>query len=322
MKYKNLDGIKNPLSALVYGTPGPAFAGNCEVAFKSYDYAWEAGFRIFDTAHLYREGERVLGEWIESRGHRSEIVILDKGCNPCAKGSEDVFSASTIREQIELSLKRLKTDCVELYILHRDDDDLPVDPIMEELNKLKQEGKVIRLGASNWTFKRIMEANRFAKENGMEGFTVVSPQYSLVDYNNDIWGHSISLSGEAQKAYRDWLTETQTPTFCYSSLARGYLSGKFKPSSSKPIEECIADWPIQEYDCPKNRKRLAKAEKLANERGLTIPQVALAWMLKQPMNLFPIVVPSSQEHINEIARSVDVELSDEECVWLTADDVD
>ena len=137
MRYKYLPGIDKPLSALTYGTPHTATNAKTRAeAFRSYDLAWEAGFRTFDTAHSYGAGEETLGAWLTSRKHRHEAVILDKGCNPGQNGSADIFSGRTVREQVEESLRRLQTDHVELYILHRDDASVPVDEIVEELNAL------------------------------------------------------------------------------------------------------------------------------------------------------------------------------------------
>ena len=318
MKYRMLEGIDKPLSALTYGTSGPAFMGGeyRDAAFRIYDLAWEAGFRTYDTAHSYGAGEETLGAWLSSRGHRSEAVILDKGCNPGQKGCDDVFSAQTVREQLEESLRKLQTNHVELYILHRDDPSVPVDAIVEELNLLKKEGKVLRFGGSNWTMERVIAANTYAEAHGLTGFTVVSPAYSLVEYIHDPWGGSVALSGAAQQPYRDWLTQNQMPVFCYSSSARGYLSGKFRTDGTKPIEDCIRPEPIMEYDAPVNRARLQRAEKLAAEKGCQVPQIGLAWLLHQPVNLFPIVSPTSPDHITDNVKALELSLSDEECSWL------
>ncbi len=139
MKYRKIPGIDKPLSYLTYGTPWTATKATTRAeAFLSYDLAWEAGFRVFDTAHSYGEGEETLGLWLKSRAHRNEAVLLDKGCNPGQAGSPDVMSAHLIREQIDQSLRRLQTDRVELYVLHRDDASVPAGEIVEELNRLKK----------------------------------------------------------------------------------------------------------------------------------------------------------------------------------------
>ncbi len=321
MKYKTIPGIDKPLSALTYGTPYTATnIATREDAFRSYDQAWAAGFRTFDTAHSYGSGEETLGAWLESRGHRDKAIILDKGCNPGQEGSPDIFCAQTIRDQVDQSLRRLRTDHVELYILHRDDPAEPVDGIVEELNRLKREGKILRFGGSNWTLERVQAANQYASSHGLEGFTAVSPAYSLAEYMSDPWGGSVSLSGDGQRPYRKWLEETHTPVFCYSSLGRGYLSGKFRTDGDKPIEECIGRGSILEYDAPANRGRLARAERLAREKGCAVSQICLAWLLRQPLNLFPIVAPTTGAHILEAVGALDVDLSEKECDWLLRGD--
>ena len=139
MKYRKLEGIDRQLSVLVYGTPWTATRSDeRENAFKSYDYAWDAGFRAFDTAHSYGVGEETFGLWLKSRGCRNEAVIIDKGCNPGQNGSPDDFSAATIREQLEESLRRLQTDHVEFYLLHRDDPKTPVSEMRDHFRSAER----------------------------------------------------------------------------------------------------------------------------------------------------------------------------------------
>ena len=195
MKYTNLEGISKRASRLVYGTVQPVYAGSREEAFEALDAAWEAGFRIFDTAHSYGEdahAEKNFGAWIEARGVQDEVIILDKGFNPGQKGCPDVYSAQMLRDQIEESLQNLRTDCLDIYILHRDDPRYPVDEIVEVLNEYHDKGAILRFGGSNWTYERTLEANRYAKEHGLTGFTVCEPNYSLAVLERDPWGGSES----------------------------------------------------------------------------------------------------------------------------------
>lgn len=317
MIYAMLEGIDKPLSRLTYGTPGSATRTDLRAeAFHSYDLAWEAGFRTFDTANSYGAGEETLGAWLASRGLRNQAVILDKGCNPGQNGSTDRFSAATIRSQVEESLRRLQTDHVELYILHRDDPTVPVDEIVEELNRLHKEGKILRFGGSNWTLERLLQVEAYAQQHQLESFTAVSPAYSLAEYIRDPWGGSVALSGKDRESFRAWLHENRLPVFCYSSLGRGYLSGKFRTDGNTPIEQCLRQGPILEYDAPVNRARLARAEQLAEQKHCTVSHICLAWLLKQPMNLFPIVAPTSEEHIRDNAEALNLPLSDAEAEWL------
>lgn len=319
MQYKTIEGIDKPLSTLVYGAPYAAVVGHMEDAMHIYDMAWEAGFRTFDTAHSYGQCEAVLGAWLESRNHRHEAVILDKGCNPGQKGGSEpgeTIDAKTIRTQLEQSLERLRTDHVELYILHRDDPGKPVDETIEVLNELKKEGKILKFGGSNWTYQRVLEAQSYADQHGLEGFSAVSPAFSMARYIEDPWGGSVALSGADQADYRNWLASNKLPVFAYSSLARGYLSGRFQPDGDQPIEACLYSAPIIEYDSPDNRDRLRRAKILGDELGYTIPQIALAWLMHQPQNVFPLVTPSTLPHMLDNTHALDIRLTPAQCRWL------
>lgn len=320
MKYSTIEGINKKLSRLVYGTPGCASEGDEKRAFSCYDMAYDMGFRVFDTAYSYGEGETVLGKWIAHRGNREDIVILDKGCNPRATyTTPDIFSADTIRQQLSVSLERLQTDYVDMYILHRDDPSKPVDEIVEILNEFHERGKIGCFGGSNWSMERLKEANNYASSHGLQGFTVCSPNYSYMRLANDPWGGSVTISGNENKDFREWLSKTQIPVFNYSSLARGFLSGRYKSNDTRPIEECLPQAPIMEYYSLDNIERLRRAEIVANEMNLSVSQIGLAWLMKQPMNLFPLVSPSSEKHLKEIVDALDIELTEEQLAFLNVD---
>ena len=321
MKYVQLEGLRNPLSKLVYGTGVRKMTGDDrELAFECLDEAWEAGFRVFDTAHAYGHAEENLGAWLMKRGYRGEAVILDKGCNPGQHGSTDVFSPETIREQIKISQERLQTDYFDLYILHRDHPTLPVGPIVEVLNEYHEDGCIGLFGGSNWTLARVKEAAAYAEAHGLKPFSVLSPNYSLGVLERDPWGGSVTLSGEGGLEYRNWLEENRLPVFPYSSISRGYFSGKFRSDAGIPIEECLPEAPIREYDSPANRERLRRAEKLSKEKGVAVSTVALAWLLSQPLRLFPIVSPTGVLHIADNLRALELALTEEECRWLHLDE--
>ena len=317
MKYEPIDKIEKPLSRLVYGTGSSLVMGDYSAKVEEcLDMAWEYGFRAFDTAYAYGNAESNFGRWMDKRGYREELVIVDKGCNPGQNGSTDVFSAQTIRGQMEESLERMRTDHTDLYILHRDDESKPVDEIVEVLNELASEGKVKVFGVSNWRMQRVIAANTYAKEHGLMPFSVVSPCYSLAEFVRDPWGGSVTISGEGGKAYREWLQANQMPVFNYSALARGFLSGKYRTTQTQPIEETLWWAPIEEYYCSQNVERLSRAEQLAAEKGCTVSQICLAWLFGQELNLFPIVSPTSESHIKDNVETFVIKLSDVELQFL------
>jgi aryl-alcohol dehydrogenase-like predicted oxidoreductase len=214
----------------------------------------------------------------------------------------------------------LQTEKFEFYILHRDDESKPVDEIVEVLNELKSAGTITYFGGSNWKMYRIRQANAYAKAHGLTGFTALSPNFSMTPLAHDLWGGSVTISGDGNQDYRAWLEETQYPVFNYSALARGYLSGRYHPAAGAAIEECLGSVPIGEYDCPDNRARLDRAFALAEKKNCSPTQLALAWLLNQKMNLFPIVSPGSSKHMEENMDAFKINLTEEEMEWLVTTD--
>ena len=115
---------------------------------------------------------------------------------------------------------------------------------------------------------------------------------------------------------RKWAEKEAVCVFPYSALARGFLSGKYRTDGQKTIEECLGWGTIAEYDCPKNRKRLQRAEQLADRKGYTVSQICLAWLLAQDMQLFPIVSPTKESHVKDNAEALRIVLTPEEVTWL------
>ena len=231
-------------------------------------------------------------------------------------GSHDTYGAQPVRDQVAQSLKRLRTDWIDLYILHRDDESRPVDEIVEVLNECVDKGQIRAFGGSNWKKHRIIEANEYANQHGLRGFTVTSPCFSLAEMVRDPWNGSVSISGEANRAFREWLRDTQMPVFNYSALARGFLSGKFRTDGDKPIENCLWWAPIEEYNCPQNIARLRRAERMAGEKGVTVANICLAWLFEQGLNIFPIIGPTSERNIRASLSVFDIRLSRAECDYL------
>ena len=320
MKYTNLDGIGKRASRLVYGTVQPVYAGSREEAFEALDAAWEAGFRIFDTAHSYGEdahAEKNFGAWIEARGVQDEVIILDKGFNPGQKGCPDVYSAQMLRDQIEESLQNLRTDCLDIYILHRDDPRYPVDEIVEVLNEYHDKGAILRFGGSNWTWQRIQEANDYASAHGLIPFEVSSPNFSLARQVVDPYGGGcVSICGEDAEEVQGWYRENQMAVVSYSSLAHGFLSGRLDGNDETSGSRILDEFGIKGFDYPENYERLRRCEKLAAEKGVTVPQLAVAWLYHQGLNEFAVISTGSPERMQSNIDALDIEITPEENDYL------
>ena len=205
-----------------------------------------------------------------------------------------------IEQELEVSLKALQTDYIDIYLLHRDDPKTPVSEFIETLNEAKRAGKIRVFGASNWTHERLQEANDYAAAHGLEGFTCSSPNYGLARQICDPWGGGcVTISGPENEEARNWYTQNQMPVIAYSSLGRGFFSGKFK-SFDYEKARTILDGPGQKgYLSEDNMRRLEAAEQIAVQTGLTVSQVAMQYILNSPMRVFAAVSTSGLARILE-----------------------
>jgi aryl-alcohol dehydrogenase-like predicted oxidoreductase len=302
MKYGQIDGVGKRLSRLAMGTmlegaEDPAAQGDL-----LFDGFVEAGGTCFDTAYVYSGGisEQVFGQWMQSRGVREEVVVLGKGavtpfCDP-----------ENLTRQLLESLERMRTDYVDLYMMHRDNEEIPVGEFVDVLNQHQAAGRMRTFGVSNWSLARVAEANEYAAAHGLNGFSALSNNFSLARLVEPIWPGSIATNDPASRA---WFTETQTPLFAWSSQARGFFAVGTRDNLSDP--ELVRCWYSDD-----NFERLARVRRLAQERGVLPINVALAYVLCQPFPTFPLIGPRSLHELETSLPALGVELSADELEWL------
>ena len=309
-----IDPLPLPPSRVVFGTAiGPMMSG--ENADELLDGAAERGVNFFDCARSYGRAEEVLGDWIRRRANRDRVIVLTK-CGDIRNGIVKV-DRQVIREQLEQSLKTLQTDHIDLFLLHRDDPDTPVAEIMETLHGVKREGKVLLYGVSNWTTERIREANRYAAQNGITEFSASSPNYGLARQMADLWGGGcVSLTGPEHQTDREWYAETQMPVIAYSSLGRGFFSGKFRADNPEEARQVLDSYAQKGYLYPENLRRLARAEELARKKELSVPEIAMRYVFASPMNVFAVVSTTKPERLDSSIRAAAEPLTAEEAGWL------
>ncbi|MHC4201703.1 MAG: aldo/keto reductase, partial [Planctomycetota bacterium] len=203
-----------------------------------------------------------------------------------------------------------------LYLLHRDDPSVPVGPIVDVLNDLKREGKIVAFGASNWTHTRLEEAAAYAEANGLVAFSAASSQYSLAVQYDDPYPGSVSINTSADDGEREWYRATQYPMLAWSSLARGFFSGKFTRDNLDGFTDAQSLTSIRCYAREDNFARLDRARQLAKDKDATVPQIALAYVFRQPLNCFPITGALNASQFRENVEAMKIALSDEELSWL------
>ncbi len=315
MEYGEVVGVGKPISRLVQGTVMLSEADQA-TSFALLDAVYALGCQTFDTAHSYGAGEkeRVLGAWLQARGLRDEVVILGKGAHPVA--GEPRVTPEAITADLEESLQRLGVERIDLYVLHRDNPALPVGPIVDVLNQHHRAGKIGAFGGSNWTAERVKAANEYAKAHGLVPFVVSSPNFSLAEQFRPPWPGCITVSGRQGDAAREWYRSQGIPLFTWSSLAGGFFSGRFRRDNLDQFTAYLDRNCIDAYAEEPNFQRLDRAQTLADERGLTIPQVALAFVLSQPDKIFPLVGCNTGEEFRQNVAALDVPLTAAELAWL------
>jgi 1-deoxyxylulose-5-phosphate synthase len=316
MRYIDLPGISQPVSVLSLGTATRIFTP------ETYDQAEEvldafvgAGGNCIDAAHIYGFGasEKILGRWIDKRKMRGQVVLVGKGCHPVVdpqnlfgKPWEPRVTPEAIHADLMESLERLQTDMIDLYLLHRDDESMPVGPLVQALNAQQAEGRILAFGASNWSTARIDAANAYAVENGLNGFVVSSLQFSLARPERMHFPGTVPAS----QADLAWHARKQFPLLAWSALSAGYVRHAANPED--PVDDPIA----QTYDAPANYERMRRAKELARRKGFTLLQVALAYVLIQPFPVLAAIGPTTLKHLDELLGSLQVMLDDPEIAYL------
>ncbi len=315
MTYGKVAGVEKPVSRLVQGTI-PLSEDDVPGSLALLDAVYEHGCRTFDTAHGYGGGacERVLGKWVNERGVRDEVVILGKGAHPY-DGRQRV-TPEDITQDLHESLQRQGVDFIDMYVLHRDNPDLPVGPIVEVLNEHKRDGRIGVFGGSNWAASRVAEANAYAAGHGLEGFTISSPNYSLAVQIQPPWAGCLSVSGPAGAGERQWYAENGIPIFPWSSLAGGFFSGRFRRDNLDTFESGLDRLCVTSYCSEENFQRLDRVEELGKRLGMSIPQVAMAYILSQPLEVFALVGCRTGDEFADNVGALGHTLSDAERNWI------
>jgi len=300
MQHRTIGTSDLKVAPLVFGGNVFGWTADERTSFSLLDAFVDHGLNFIDTADVYSawveghqggESETIIGKWLKESGKRDKIVLATKvGMLSTREG----LSAANIESAVNDSQKRLKTDYIDVYFSHRDDDKTPLLDTLGAYQKLITAGKVRVIGASNYTGERLEEALKISAKEGIAGYQVLQPEYNLYDragYENDlepvINAHKVSV-------------------VTYYSLASGFLSGKYR---SKADTE--------------NSARGAKVSGYLNDRGLRIVQalvkvserhdtepaaIALAWLIARPSVTAPIASATNLQQLAELVEAAEIEL--------------
>jgi voltage-dependent potassium channel beta subunit len=305
MKYRNLGrtGLKvseiSLGSWLTYGN-----STEKEIAIKTIDQAYELGINSFDTANVYARGEaeKVVGEALR-KYPRDSYVLATKVFGPMGDGPNDRgLSRKHVFEQLNASLTRLGLDYVDIYYCHRFDPSTPVDETLRTIDDMVRQGKVLYVGVSEWTAAQLQEALGTADRYLLDRIVVNQPIYNMM--NRYIEKEVINLS-----------EENGISQIVYSPLAQGVLTGKYKRGQELPEGSRAKDPKANMHmEALLQDDVLAKVEQLqgvADGLGINLPQLALAWILRQPNVASALIGATKPEQVTENAKAVETVLSKE-----------
>ncbi|MFB4210694.1 aldo/keto reductase [Shouchella sp. JSM 1781072] len=304
MRAISIAGVPKPISSLIMGSD--YFSPDEQNRVNEIiDQFLSIDGNTIDTAYIYNGGksEEAIGNWID-KGNRSNINLWTKGGHPNQKGH--TINQYELTEQLKESLDRLKTDKVELYALHRDDPTVPVGAILEWLNRFIEDGYIEAFGGSNWSVERLEEANAYATEHQLKGFSFSSPNLSLAKAQDPYWPGCLSLTGTDV----DWHSNTKLPVLSWSAQARGFFTGRFS-REDRSNEDLV-----RVFYNDQNWERYDRATRLAKEKGLTTIEIALAYVINQSFPTAAIIGPQNQQEMISCARGAALTLSKDEVDWL------
>ena len=311
MKYGTIAGIEKPVSRLVQGII-QVNRNDEAIGFAQLDSAFAAGITCVDTAYIYGT-DAFLGKWVRERGVRDDVVILAKGAHDSIRKKVTPFD---IQHDLHETLARMQLDYVDLYVLHRDDENVEVGPIVDVLNLLVKQGKIGAFGGSNWSTARLQAANDYAAQTGQIPFTSSSPNFSLADPIRVPWGGCVTVSGDQFEDERVWYKANQLPIFSWSSMAGGFWSGRFNREGVETYTEGQAKLVRECYCSDANFTRLDRVQELADAKGLSVPQIALAYIFNYPMNVFALVGAQNQEEVDTNVAALNTDLTEQELLYL------
>lgn len=309
MKYVNLGSTGVKVSELCLGTMQFGWTANEESSVKVMNKAWDAGINFFDTANVYSrwseksypgKTEEIIGKWLKSSGNRSDLILATKVRGSMGDGENiSGLSKRHIRQQADASLKRLQTKWIDLYQSHSADETTPIRETLETYTDLISEGKVNYIGASNYPAWRLMESLWVSKEYGLASYQTLQPSYSLVRRHK--------YEPELNQICKNY----GLAVIPYSPLAAGFLTGKYKKDGDLPSSDRASSVQTRFFN-ERGWKILSELETVSKEKGISIAQGALAWVMHQDTITSPIIGANTVEQLDEILVATDITFSQDE----------
>ncbi|WP_327371681.1 aldo/keto reductase [Streptomyces sp. NBC_01217] len=303
-----LDVSPIAIGAMTYGEPDrghPVWSLGEENSRLLIKHALDAGINFFDTANMYSQGssEEILGRALKDFADRDDVVIATKLRHPMRSGPNGKgLSRKAIMTEVDHSLRRLGTDYIDLYQIHRNDPSTPLEETLEALHDLVKAGKVRYLGASSmhaWEFAKALHTQR---AHGWARFVSMQDHYNL-------------LAREEEREMLPLCGDEGVGTIVWSPLARGRLTRPWKEQTARSATDGFADL-LYAANADSDREIVDAVGAVAEARGVSRAQIALAWLHANPVVVAPLVGASRTTHIDDAVASLDIDLAGDEIARL------
>ncbi|BEU88734.1 aldo/keto reductase [Selenomonas sp. TAMA-11512] len=312
MKYLTPEGFGKRISRLGMGVARFGTIADETLSFSLLDRFYAGGGTLLDTARNYYEwvddgrgkSEVCIGKWMDLRGNREDMVISTKG-GVRNEGHTWFYDLSfpALRQELIESMEALRTDNIDIYLLHRDEPDRPVEEIMETMQMLMEHGKITAIGVANWRPERIMAANRYAKERGLCTFSFIQTWWSLAEYTDAMWNDP-TTTHMTEELYR-YMQEHGLIGMAYTSQCKGY----FKKAALYGLEAVDAGLK-KRIETPTNRKKAEYIRAYAERMGLGPTAFVLGYITSNPLDGIALFSTMQEEHLKEILACGDVVLDE------------
>ena len=299
------------IAPLVLGGNVFGWTADESAGFAVLDAFVDGGGTMIDTADVYSawvdghqggESETMIGRWLKNSGRRDDVLIATKvGMLDGPAGKK--LAPERIAEACNASLTRLGTDCIDLYFAHQDDEDTPQDAYLEAFAELVEAGKVRVIGASNFRASRLKSAIETAKAHDLPWFHVLQPEYNLISRKD--------FEGELQ----DYCVTENIGVVPYFGLSSGFLTGKYR--SSEDFDQSVRGKRMGDLLDDKGKAVLAVMDRVGDETGATLAQIALAWLREQPGVTAPIASATNADQVNDLLGVLTLELTEDQLGRLT-----
>ena len=306
MEYIQLGNTDIKLPPITFGGNVFGWTADKKQSFYLLDVLFDKGFNFIDTANVFSywapgnsggESEAIIGEWLYTRKNRDKVIIATKVGSPMGTGAPNL-SVDYINKQIELSLKRLKTDYIDIYFSHKYDDSTAQRETLAAYKNHINAGKVRTIGASNFPLAILREAIDLSSQEDLPRYQVIQPEYNLMD------------RAAFEGAYERFCIENNLSVTSYFTLASGFLTGKY--TGKEDIEDKDRAPFLKKYFNKKGERVLKALKEVAAKYNTSEATITLAWTIAQPGITSPIASATKESQLEAFTDALNIDLDSED----------